>query len=175
MWILSIVVGIFFLLDIFFIYISNAILKVPYTLPPPCSPTHPLLLLGPGIPLYLVIKCLQYQGASLPSDGRLGHLLLHMKLESRGLGVLVSSYACSTYRVADPFSSLGAFSSFSIGGPMLHLIEDCEHPLLYLPGHCICTTTLEVSLEVPQKIRHNTTGRSSNTSPGHIPRRSSNW
>jgi hypothetical protein len=31
-----------FLLDIFFIYISNAILKVPYTLPPPCSPTHPL-------------------------------------------------------------------------------------------------------------------------------------
>jgi hypothetical protein len=36
-------------------------------------------------------------------------------------------------------------------------------------------TTLEVSLEVPQKIGHNTTGRSSNTSPGHIPRRSSNW
>jgi hypothetical protein len=42
---------IYLLLDIFFIYISNAIPKVPYTLPPPCSPTHPLLLLGPGIPL----------------------------------------------------------------------------------------------------------------------------
>jgi hypothetical protein len=42
----------FFLLDIFFIYISNAIPKVPYTLPLPCSPTHPLLLVGPGIPLY---------------------------------------------------------------------------------------------------------------------------
>jgi hypothetical protein len=28
----------------------------------------------------------------------------------------VSSYCCSTYRVADPFSSLGAFSSSSIGG-----------------------------------------------------------
>jgi hypothetical protein len=41
-----------FLLDIFFIYISNAIPKVPYTLPPLCSPTHPLPLLGPGIPLY---------------------------------------------------------------------------------------------------------------------------
>jgi hypothetical protein len=41
-----------FLLDIFFIYISNAIPKVPYTLPLPCSPTHPLLLLGLGIPLY---------------------------------------------------------------------------------------------------------------------------
>jgi hypothetical protein len=41
-----------FLLDIFFIYISNAIPKVPYTLPQPCSPTHPLPLLGPGVPLY---------------------------------------------------------------------------------------------------------------------------
>jgi hypothetical protein len=41
----------FFKLDIFFIYISNAILKVPYTLPQPCSPTHPLPLLDPGFPL----------------------------------------------------------------------------------------------------------------------------
>jgi hypothetical protein len=41
-----------FLLDIFFIYNSNAIPKVPYTLPPPCSPIHPLTLPGPGIPLY---------------------------------------------------------------------------------------------------------------------------
>jgi hypothetical protein len=41
--------------DIFFIYISNAIPKVPYTLPPPCSPTHLLPLLGPGIPLYWAI------------------------------------------------------------------------------------------------------------------------
>jgi hypothetical protein len=41
-----------FLLDIFFIYISNTILNVPYTLPLPCSPTHPLPLLGPGVPLY---------------------------------------------------------------------------------------------------------------------------
>jgi hypothetical protein len=39
-------------ISIFFIYISNAIPKVPYSLPPPCSPTHPLLLLGPGVPLY---------------------------------------------------------------------------------------------------------------------------
>jgi hypothetical protein len=43
---------VFLKLDIFFIYISNAIPKVPYTLPQPCSPTHPLPLLGPGIPLY---------------------------------------------------------------------------------------------------------------------------
>jgi hypothetical protein len=41
-----------FLLDIFFIYISNVIPKVSYTLPSPCSPTHPLPPLGPGVPLY---------------------------------------------------------------------------------------------------------------------------
>jgi hypothetical protein len=42
----------FFLLDIFFIYISNAIPKVPYTLHLPCSSTHLLPLLGPSVPLY---------------------------------------------------------------------------------------------------------------------------
>jgi hypothetical protein len=41
-----------FLLGIFFIYISNAIPKVHHTLPSTYSPTHPLLLPGPGIPLY---------------------------------------------------------------------------------------------------------------------------
>jgi hypothetical protein len=30
-------------------------------------------------------------------------------------------------------------------------------------------TTLEISLEVPQKIGHGTTGGSSYTTPGHIP------
>jgi hypothetical protein len=44
----------------------------------------------------------------------------------------------------------------------------------WVSGHKSCTTTLEVSLAVPQKIGHSTTGRSSNTSPGHIPRRYSN-
>jgi hypothetical protein len=33
-----------------------------------------------------------------------------------------------------------------------------------------CTTTLEISLAVSQKIGHSTTIRSSNTIPGHIPR-----
>jgi hypothetical protein len=39
-----------FLLGIFLIYISNAISKVPHT--HPHSPTHPLPLFGPGVPLY---------------------------------------------------------------------------------------------------------------------------
>jgi hypothetical protein len=37
-----------------------------------------------------------------------------------------------------------------------------------------CKTTLKISLEVAQKIGHSITGRFSNTSPGHIPRRCSN-
>jgi hypothetical protein len=49
-------------------------------------------------------------------------------------GVLVSSHCCSTHRVAVPFSSLGNFSSSSIGGRVTHPIADCEHPLLCLLG-----------------------------------------
>jgi hypothetical protein len=72
--------------------------------------------------------------ASLPVDGRLGHPLLHMQPETHLWGVLVSSYRCSSYRVADPFSSLGTFSSSFIRGPVFHPIDDCEHTLLCLPG-----------------------------------------
>jgi hypothetical protein len=68
-----------------------------------------------------------------------------MQLETRALGVLVSSYCCSTYRVADPFSSLGAFSSFSIGGSVFHPIDDYEHPLLYLPGTGIASYETAIS------------------------------
>ena len=55
-----------FLLDIFFIYVSNAIPKVPYTLPLPCSPTHPLPLPGPGTPLYWDLWSSQDQGPLFP-------------------------------------------------------------------------------------------------------------
>jgi hypothetical protein len=101
------------------------------------SPTHPLPLLGPGISPYWGICSLLDQGASLPNDGRLGQLLIHMQLETGAHGVLVSSCCCSTYRVADPFSSLGPFSSSSIGGPVFNPIADCEHRLLCLPGPSI--------------------------------------
>jgi hypothetical protein len=83
--------------------------------------------------------------AFLPNDGRLGHLLLHMQLETQALGVLISSYCCSTYQVADPFSSLGTFSSSSIGGPEFHTIDECEHPLLYLPGTGIASLETAIS------------------------------
>ena len=72
--------------------------------------------------------------ASPPIDGQLGHPLLHMQLETQLWGILASSYCCSSYRVANPFSSLGTFFIPFIGGPVFHPIDDCEHPLLYLPG-----------------------------------------
>jgi hypothetical protein len=56
-----------------------------------------------------------------------------------------SSYCCSTYRVIDPFSSLGTFSSSSIGGPVFHLIDDCEHPLLCFPGTGIASHETAIS------------------------------
>ena len=77
-----------------------------------------------------------------------------MQLEIWVLGVLVSSYCCSTYRVADPFSSLGAFSSFSIGGPVFYLIDDCEHPLLYLPG----TGIASYETAIPGSLQQNLAG-----------------
>jgi hypothetical protein len=61
--------------------------------PPPQSPTHPLPLFDPGVPLYWGIYSLQIQWASLCSDGRLGHLLIHfssvlMKCSNQGYGVI---------------------------------------------------------------------------------------
>jgi hypothetical protein len=43
---ITFIIIIIIILGIYFIYISNAIPKVPHTL------THPLPLLGPGVPLY---------------------------------------------------------------------------------------------------------------------------
>jgi hypothetical protein len=61
--------------------------------PIPCpSPLlhYPLIpiffFFGPGVPLYWGIYSLRVQWASLSNDGRLGHLLIHMQLESRAPG-----------------------------------------------------------------------------------------
>jgi hypothetical protein len=103
---------------------------------PPPSPrpaslsihSHFLALESPCTGAYKVCKT---KGASLPSDGRLGHLLLRMPLETQALRVLVSSYCCSSYRVADPFSCLGTFSSSSTGDPVFHPIAVSIH-------FCVC-------------------------------------
>jgi hypothetical protein len=79
------------------------------------------------------------------SDDRLGHLLIHMQLRDKSSRVLVGSYCCFTYRVAFPFSSLGTFSSSSIGGTVIHPKADCEHPLLCLLGPCIVSQETAIS------------------------------
>ena len=67
-------------------------------------------------------------------------------------GVLVSSLCWSTYRVADPCSSLGTFSSSSIGGPVIHPIADCEHPLLCLLGPGIVSQETAISGSFQQTL-----------------------
>jgi hypothetical protein len=49
-------------------------------------------------------------------------------------GVLISSYCCSTYGAANPFSSLGTFSSSFTGDPVFHPMDGCKHPILHLSG-----------------------------------------
>ena len=61
---------------------------------------------------------MQAQGASLPNDGRLGHLLLHAQLETQALGVLVRSKiqvtedAGKDVEKEDHFSIVGGIASW---------------------------------------------------------------
>jgi hypothetical protein len=75
-----------------------------------------------------------------------------MQLETQAPGVLVSSYCCSTFRDADPLSSLGTFSSSSIGGPVIRPIPGCEHPLLCLLGLCIASQETAISGSFQQNL-----------------------
>jgi hypothetical protein len=140
-----------FLLAIFFIYISNAIPKAPYLLP--CTspqPTHScfLALAFPCTGAYDLrhTKCLSsHRWVTRPSSATYA-------TRHTALGVLVSSYCCSSYRVADPFSSLGTFSSSFIRSPVFYPINDCEHPLLYLPGICIASQERAMSGSCQQNL-----------------------
>jgi hypothetical protein len=67
-------------------------------------------------------------------------------------GVLLSSYCCSTYGVADPFSSLVTFSSSSIGGRVTLPIADCDHSLLCLPGPGIASQETAMSGSFQQNL-----------------------
>jgi hypothetical protein len=66
---------------IFFIYISNTIPKVPYTLPPhtpPLLPNPPTPVSWPWHSPVQGHMIFAIPRASPPTDGRLGHPLLHM-------------------------------------------------------------------------------------------------
>ena len=51
-----------------------------------------------------------------------------------------------------PLQLLGTFSNSSIGGPVFHLIDDCEHPLLYLPGTGIASQETAISGSCQQNL-----------------------
>jgi hypothetical protein len=112
---------------------------------PAPQPTHSCFL-------PLAFSSIIFASASPPIDSQLGHPLLYMQLETRALGVLFSSYCCSFYRAADPSRSLGTFSSSSIGGPVFHPVEDCEHLLLYLPGTDIASQETAISGSCQQNL-----------------------
>ena len=120
--------------------------KPPYDIP--CSLTHPLLLPCPCIPLHWGIEPWKDQGPLLPLMTNKAilcyicdwsHEFLHV---NSLVGSLVpgsswctgGSYCCSSYGAANPFSSLDTFSSSFFGDPVLHPMDGCEHPLLYLSG-----------------------------------------
>ena len=119
----------------------------PHPLPYPPTPTS-----WPWhSPVLRHIKFARLMGL-LSTDGQLGHFLIHRQLETGAPGVLVSSYCCSTYRIEDPFSSLGTFSSSSIGGPVIHPIADCEYPLLCLLGPGIVSQETAISGSFQQNL-----------------------
>jgi hypothetical protein len=78
---------------------------------PALFPNPPTPASWPWHPSVLGHRIFSTPRASPHIDGWLDHPLLHMQLETQFCGVLVSSYCWSSYRVADPFSSLVTFSS----------------------------------------------------------------
>jgi hypothetical protein len=95
-------------------------LKIHYILSLPLLPNPPTPTSWPWHSPILGHRIFTGPRAPPPIGGRLGHPLLHIQLETQALRVLVSSYCCSSYRAAEPFSSLGAFSSFFLGDPVFH-------------------------------------------------------
>jgi hypothetical protein len=124
--------------------------SIPSHCPAP-QPTHSCLL-ALAFPCTGAYDLLKTKGLS--SDWWLVCPLLHMQLETQYCGVLVSSYCWSSYRVADQFSSLGTLSSSFFRGPVIHLIDDSEHPLLYLPAHGIASQELSISGSCQQNLSH---------------------
>ena len=115
-----------FLLDVFFTYIASFIpfphfpSEIPLSHPYSCSLTHPLLLPYPNIPLHWVIEPSQDQETLLSLMSHKAFLCYicgwrHGSLHVYPLaGGLVPESSGGTGAI-NPFSSLGPFSSSSIG------------------------------------------------------------
>jgi hypothetical protein len=75
-----------------------------------------------------------------------------MQLESRAPGYWLIHNVVPPIGLWDPFSSLGIFSSSSIGGPVIHPIADCEHPLMCLLGPGVVSLETAISGSYQQNL-----------------------
>jgi hypothetical protein len=116
--------------------------------PIPCHPT-PLStyshFLALAFPYTEAQKFAQPMGLSSSSD-------TYAARDTSSGGYWLDHIVVSPYRVADPFSSLGTFSSSSIGGPVIHPIADCEHPLLCLIGPGTVSQETAISRSFQQNL-----------------------
>jgi hypothetical protein len=83
---------------------------------------------------------------------KMSYMSLEEHPETQALGVLISSYCCSTYRVADPFSSLGTFSSSSIGGPWVPSNRWLWASTSVFARHCIASQETAISGSFQQNL-----------------------
>jgi hypothetical protein len=122
-------------------------LKTPYPIPPPPSsmtvlPIHPVITLHWGIepsqdqepllPLMPNKDTLCYICCWSPGLFHVYPLVVGLVPGSSGGGGLFGWYCCSSYGVANPFSSFSPSSNSSIGVPMLSPMVGCEHLPLYV-------------------------------------------
>jgi hypothetical protein len=144
-----------FLLDIFFIYISNVIpfpvpplkLSIPHTplssmrvFPYPATPAS-----HPSIPLNWAPSLHSTKGHLLPlmwertssathAAGAMGPSMstLWWWFSPWEFWGLVDRYFCSSYMVANHFISFSLFTNYFIDNPMLSSMFGCENPPLYM-------------------------------------------
>jgi hypothetical protein len=146
---LNVLVTCFFLkLDIFFIYISNAIPfpgfppENPYSISHPCfymdvlPLTHPLRL--PALAFYYIGALSIHRSKGLSSYWCPTMFATHMAgavgpyMCTWALSVLVGWYCCSYYGRANLFSFFSPISNSSIGEPVFSPMVSCGHLPLYL-------------------------------------------
>jgi hypothetical protein len=135
-----------YFLHLYFKCYSESPLYPPPTHPAPNQPTPASWLWHSPILGHMISA---RPRASPPIDGRQGHPLQRMQLETQLWGywsVLI------VYRVADPFSSLCTFSHSFIRGIVFNPIDDCEHPLLDLPGTGIASQERAISGSCQQNL-----------------------
>ena len=111
----------------------------------PCSITHPLPLPGPAFPLTGAYDLTKTKGLSsqwwLPRLSSATYATRDTALGGTG----------SSYGVAEPFSSLGTFSSSFIRGPVFHPLGIKK--ILYLAQHQSKTTHIHWSAEnMPNRV-----------------------